>query len=370
MLKISGGGIGQSPYQILFIFVLLAMTVLGVCAKSRGIHHDDFIIMNDTLTKESSWWDLFSDAQARVDELSKITPMIEHDPTIYYYFFGTTMFSCLTFIAAYVILRTIVIPIVLRLSGQGYCEYFAKSLSPYEQSHHAQVFLSFVHALIATFGSYYCTIHLYGLDLLNFTTQNAFNQPYDKGHFETRQYYIAITLGYFIADLLFYFFNHFHPLSPDIKVERKEMVSIMKKQAMSLELAHHYISCIAYIFFFILNMGSYLIISFEINEISTPFLHIRYYARTWKQTNKWWYQVNQALFAVTFFLSRIVYNGILIAYSLWSYYHVTAYVQAHPVIIGIAYVFPFLYYSVQLMWWIAITKIIVNKFKGGKSKDE
>ncbi|KAF0984401.1 hypothetical protein FDP41_000300 [Naegleria fowleri] len=313
---------------------------------------------------------LFSVSEHILQSLPLIKPMTEYGEGVFDLYVKTAFLSYACFTFAYFVLRIVIIPLLLKFGGPFYCEYFEKSITLYEQAHHSQVVLSFIHAVIATVGSYWCTIHLFGLDMLHFGLENAMNQPFDLEIFKTRHTFIALTLGYFVADLTFYFFNHIHPFSPNRKSLREVYLS-MKKQALGLDLLHHYISCIAYIFFFSLNAGSFLIISFEINEVSTPFLHIRYFARQWKQTNKWWYQLNQGLFVVTFFLSRIMYNGILMCFVLWARFTLAQFTSFGQITLASSLIFPFLYYLVQLLWWFAIMKIILNKIRGGdKHKEE
>ncbi|KAG2387124.1 hypothetical protein C9374_002159 [Naegleria lovaniensis] len=349
----------------------------------HGHHHDHFKTVNPSTSSSSA---PLSDSQESSSLLAKsliedrkqrkeslftvsehiqqsfplIKPMTQYGEGVFEEYVRTALISYACFTVAYFVFRILIIPLLLKFGGPSYLEYFEKNITLYEQAHHSQVVLSFIHAVIATVGSYFCTIHLFGLDMLHFGLESALNQPYDLEIFKTRHTYIALTLGYFVADLTFYFFNHIHPFSPNRKSLREVYLS-MKKQALGLDLLHHYISCIAYIFFFSLNAGSFLIISFEINEVSTPFLHVRYFARQWKQTNKWWYHLNQGLFVLTFFLSRIVYNGILMCFVLWSRFtlgHFTSFGQL------------ILYYLVQLLWWFAIMKIILNKIRGAEKHKE
>ncbi|EFC48553.1 predicted protein [Naegleria gruberi] len=355
----------------------------GVMAQSggefihpHGHHHDHYKVLNHSVAllfegreKES----FFSIPEERTKLIAMIKPELEIHTDVYDIYIRTTLYSYIAFTISYLVLRMIIVPSLLKLLGKSYVEYFQKSVTPYEKAHHSQVALSFAHAIIATVGSYYCTIHIYGMDLLNFALQNAYNQPFDLEIFKTRHWFLAITLGYFIADLTFYFFNHFHPFSPNDQNSLSHVLGVMIKQAFSLDLLHHYISCLAYVYFFSINVGSFLIISFEINEISTPFLHVRYYARQWEQTSKWWYHLNQACFVVTFFVSRILYNGVLMYFVFWSQFHRSVLfpvLQVDSTALISSFVFPILYYGVQCLWWIAISKIIIGKITGAKQKEE
>ncbi|KAL9650747.1 hypothetical protein ABK040_001800 [Willaertia magna] len=275
-------------------------------------------------------------------------------------FFSTTVLSFLAFTISYILLRSIIIPLILNILGNEAKTFFYKEIPKYEQTHHSQVFLSLVHAIIASYGSYQCTIGRYGLDLFQFATLAVLDEPYDKLEMDEKFFYLAITLGYFVADTLFYFCNHFHPLTPGHKTDYEAFKKKIFKHLKSLDFLHHSLSIIAYISLFMSNVGTFILIAFEFNEISTPFLHVRYYGKQWGKTNTLWYKLNQALFVGLFFLSRIVYNFFLICVCFWAICNLQTYAshQLHTQIL--VFIPCFMYYGVQLMWWYAIMNLIIR----------
>jgi len=214
--------------------------------------------------------------------------------------------------------------------------------------------MSFLHGVISTIGALMCVMsyefssHTYALVHIHHH-HHEHHHHQDEGVMNERMKFLEITLGYFMADLMIY------------------MTDISKYSKM--DIAHHVLSCVAYMIGLLTRFGtgSFVMICFQTNEISTPFYHVRYFLglspNYWKRTR--WYALNEMMFSVLFFVFRIAYN----AFVLWSVWKASVmdFSKHDTIVIGVLVVIGALYYMVQLIWFYRILQIVFWKLSAALS---
>ncbi|KAL0482416.1 hypothetical protein AKO1_013066 [Acrasis kona] len=219
-------------------------------------------------------------------------------------------------------------------------KYFREEITPHEQQHHAQVAISFLHAVVATLGACH-SIYAYRLSDYRYVSELIImDEPRGAYLSELRNFYLEITLGYFFADLLVYCLD----------VGRYPIIDI----------AHHVVSIIAYVLGISTNAGTFVMILFQTNECSTPFLHVRYFALQWNKKNNIIYKIAEALFVFLFVASRIVFN-FYVMFCLW-YGVVTVSAKHHVITEVFLVVCGNLYYLVQCAWFYKIIMMVLRRF--------
>ena len=87
-------------------------------------------------------------------------------------------------------------------------------------------------------------------------------------------------------------------------------------------MALHHIVCIsAFVLGLYLNVGTVFMASFIINEISTPFLHFRWYFSRMKKRDSLLATINNLIFALTYFIFRGIWNTYVVIVLCTAFYN-------------------------------------------------
>jgi hypothetical protein len=262
--------------------------------------------------------------------------------------FEVAVISFTTCFSLYLLLRRY-IPDILRLTSphpKETLEYWEKNITQYEKGHHAQVVVCFLHALVATCGAFVSLRPYSFSDISEIGTLIVIEEPYYPYYVELRHFFLEITLGYFFADLLIY-----------------SLDDISKFPL--LDIAHHIVAIIAYILGIYNNGGSFVMIVFQTNEISTPFLHLRYYFMQWDMKDRMLYKISEAMFVLFFILSRIIFN-FYIMIAVW--HGALSVVAKHHIILeSFLVVCANLYYIVQCIWFYKIILMVMRRFSHSRN---
>jgi len=166
--------------------------------------------------------------------------------------------------------------------------------------------------------------------------------------------YLCITLGYFLYDTIIYLF--------------------VSRQHPWVDLMHHFVSECQYLMHILLRWGYFLPTCLQTNEISTPFIHLSWFAgqastHGYPSFGKL-FSVFQITFGVLFLLSRILFNTALFSVTCYSLYY---YLFIDDSVSKFAIVFSFsnfmLYLIVQYFWFAAIVKksLLIVSGKSGEA---
>lgn len=251
--------------------------------------------------------------------------------------FEVAAVSFVTCFALYLVLLR-AIPTILRAISKDTINYFHNKIKPHEQQHHAQVVVSFLHAIVATVGAYQCIQSYDFTNLRQLGSLIVIEEPYYPELVALRHFYLEITLGYFFADLLIY------------------CLDISAYPA--LDIGHHIVSIVAYVIGIYISAGSFIMIIFQTNEISTPFLHLRYFFLQWDMKEKLMYKLSEVTFVLLFIAARIVFN-FYIMIGLW-YGVLTITAKYHPSIVGFLFLCGNLYFAVQVSGLTIVSNIFLG----------
>jgi len=171
----------------------------------------------------------------------------------------------------------------------------------------------------------------------------------DTEKWKLSETYLCITLGYFLYDTIIYLFvSRKHPL---------------------MDLVHHLVSESQYIMHILLRWGYFLPICLQTNEISTPFIHLSWFAgmagdKGYPRLGKL-FPVFQLTFGVLFLLSRILFDTALFVVTCKSLYYYLFLNDSVPKL-AISYSFMnfVLYLVVQYFWFHAIVGKFIAILKG------
>ena len=120
-----------------------------------------------------------------------------------------------------------------------------------------------------------------------------------------RDYYLMVTMGYIIFDLLINIF--INPTFDD-----------------PVMLVHHIVIPLAFALGVHLGLGTVYMGTLLMNEMSTPFLNLSWFLLEFELQNSSWYTVNGVLFAGTFFVCRVFATAYVIyhiGYTWTSNFH-------------------------------------------------
>lgn len=261
-----------------------------------------------------------------------------------------TLVSCLGCLFLYYITYTIAPILHQFINKNNKQQSYNEQFSPFQRKVNAQKFVSFVHGIISTYGALRC-VYPYTISILHYSKVLAYEEPYLLDSIALRYWYLEVTLGYFSADLFLYL--------QDLT------------QYSFLDVAHHVISIAAYLIGLMSEnaTGSFGMIAFQTNEISTPFYHLRFFmglSSRLKQTAL--YKINEAIFSILFLIFRILYNGLVLVSALYANFYEENNNNRHERwIVNVLIVAMFLYYTVQMVWWVRISQIMYYKFFGAKT---
>lgn len=174
----------------------------------------------------------------------------------------------------------------------------------------------------------------------------------DHAKWELTETYLCITLGYFLYDTLIYLFvSRGHPF---------------------VDLMHHFVSEGQYIIHIALRWGYFLPTCLQTNEISTPFVHLSWFAAKAGEHGFTGFgrlfSPFQITFGVLFLLSRILFNTALFAVTCYTFYYYVFVVDTVPkYAIVVSFVNFCLYLVVQYFWFFAILRKFVAILHGNAS---
>lgn len=174
----------------------------------------------------------------------------------------------------------------------------------------------------------------------------------DHAKWELTETYLCITLGYFLYDTLIYLFvSRGHPF---------------------VDLMHHFVSEGQYIIHIALRWGYFLPTCLQTNEISTPFVHLSWFAAKAGEHGfagfGRLFSPFQITFGVLFLLSRILFNTALFAVTCYTFYYYVFVVDTVPkYAIVVSFVNFCLYLVVQYFWFFAILRKFVAILHGNAS---
>ncbi|KAG4098514.1 hypothetical protein H8356DRAFT_1671330 [Neocallimastix lanati (nom. inval.)] len=86
------------------------------------------------------------------------------------------------------------------------------------------------------------------------------------------------------------------------------MIRISGKKVSKAMLLHHFVCISAFLLGLYLNVGTVFMASFIINELSTPFLHFRWYLSRMKMRDSKIAFINNLIFAITYLIVRGIWN--------------------------------------------------------------
>lgn len=171
----------------------------------------------------------------------------------------------------------------------------------------------------------------------------------DHAKWELTETYLCITLGYFLYDTIIYLFvSRGHPF---------------------MDLMHHFVSEGQYIIHILLRWGYFLPTCLQTNEISTPFVHLSWFAAKagehgYKRFGRL-FSVFQITFGVLFLLSRVLFNTVLFGITCYTFYYYVFVVDTVPkYAIVVSFVNFALYLVVQYFWFFAILRKFVAILRG------
>ncbi|RKP00565.1 hypothetical protein CXG81DRAFT_26748 [Caulochytrium protostelioides] len=111
-----------------------------------------------------------------------------------------------------------------------------------------------------------------------------------------REYYMALLLGYLLFDLLRILYWRFGRRMPQ------------RTQGSTSMIIHHLIVFGIFATGVAMQAGTYFMMLFMSNEITTPILNLRFFLTFYQKRQSTWYLLNELLFVVGFFVFRIVIN--------------------------------------------------------------
>jgi len=156
------------------------------------------------------------------------------------------------------------------------------------------------------------------------------------------------TLGYFIADTFIYL--------------------LYLKNYGALDVGHHFIAIFGYIVGRYYGISTFAMVIFQSNEVSSPLYHIRYFLTQWDLKNTALFKYNQMVFAVLFFVSRVILNSFVLYATLTglSYMEVPApaFVKYNQLFNAVAFCL------LQYVWFVKILIIGLAKKPKKSSHDE
>jgi len=162
----------------------------------------------------------------------------------------------------------------------------------------------------------------------------------------TRQFFLEVTLGYFVYDLSVYLIPPFHHTA--------------------LDFTHHAVAIMAYLIGFWNKIGTFAMICLQSNEISTPFLHLSFFLEQYGLKASPLFMANRVIFASLFLVARVMFDSYI---ALGGVIAVTQ-IERPPLAPFAAVAFSmanlFLYVLVQYLWFYKIAVILHAKCTGKK----
>ncbi|RKO89206.1 TLC domain-containing protein [Blyttiomyces helicus] len=208
----------------------------------------------------------------------------------------------------------------------------------------ANKFVSTVHALVACYGA--VAFFLHDLPLMN--------EPVDFGFLpsDLRDFFLGTTAGYLVFDLVRLAFYTFVAPIPGANLSGPSMF------------LHHVIIIVGYVLGVHYQYGTFYMALFLNNEVTTPFLNLRYFLAQRNLKSHFSYKLNEAIFGLSFFLDRVILNALILNHMrshLPTFWLVMA-EKGVPTAVGA--LLPGLAYAhggLQLFWFALIVRMFVRK---------
>lgn len=254
--------------------------------------------------------------------------------------FAVALVSAALFVGAYV---------ALRYGGLARVVFGPRfdGLSTVDKICCTEKLLSIIHAVIATQGAVRSLLRTFAEVPLY--TQAFHEEIVGRGVVPHRDFYVQLSIGYFLSDLFIYCLPPRHHTIP--------------------EFLHHGTALMSYGVGVYYEWASFVQLSFLKNEISTPFFQLTWFLKVYDMRLGVLDCLSRALFALLFFLSRLLWNWYVCYLMILALQHV-----AIPVPL---WAYPFqlttlaLHVGLQVFWFVAIVRIsfeTVREVISGKPK--
>lgn len=211
--------------------------------------------------------------------------------------------------------------------------------------------VSTLHAVIACYGS----VHWFIAD------KHLLRSPSDYGFLESVycDFYLGVTLGYLLFDLLRLLYFRFIVMS-------KHTVTSAPVASMFI---HHTVIILAYYLGVQYHYGTFYMALFLNNEITTPFLNARFLMAERGMKMHKIYALNEMAFIAGFFISRVVGNLAILYHMQIHLHHFRLLIAEKYLPTPIFYLLPVLAYShcmLQLYWFALLVRMAYRKFMYGQ----
>jgi len=138
------------------------------------------------------------------------------------------------------------------------------------------------------------------------------------------------------------------------------MIRISGKKVSRAMLLHHVVCMSAFLLGLYLNVGTVFMASFIINELSTPFLHIRWYLSRMKMRDSKIAFFNNLIFAITYLIVRGIWNTYVFYILCKGFWDYRDNLHGNPVPFGVIACLPFFALSHLLLNYYWLSLIIVQ----------
>lgn len=227
----------------------------------------------------------------------------------------------------------------------------------YEDTHFSQVFVSFLHSCISSSLAILYILHFpFSVE----SYENLIVTDYDLPIDFFRRFCIQLTLGYMISDIFQYIFN---------LIGLENRYEQFNSSEVKLSIIHHVLIIFTYCITLHNHVATFPDIVLISAEISTPFLHLRYFMRENERLkNTILYPLTQLTFAILFFIFRILFGSFVLFCSIHG-------VLTKPSNVSILLktylsISLFLFMGLQFVWFWRIIRIVFVKLFPKKSHNE
>jgi len=220
-------------------------------------------------------------------------------------------------------------------------------LSEEEKAEWVSRIVSNVHAIFASLGAFRWILNDWQ------TIQTDFDFAF--GGSEIRHFYMMCTAGYLFYDLML-------------------CLKYLRSFGEITTLIHHIVILIAYSLGLHYHFGTFYMGFFLINEVSTPFLNIRWFLFKMGLTDTKYYEWNGYQLAISFFIFRVVLNLIAVEHMTRGFYRFYAVLISREglptAVLFFLPVLAWVHVSINLYWfWLIISKVW-RKLRGEKELEK
>ncbi|KNC47741.1 uncharacterized protein AMSG_03968 [Thecamonas trahens ATCC 50062] len=247
--------------------------------------------------------------------------------------FQVALTSACLFIVTFHILKWFVSPAVF---GATYAK-----LTPVDKFRWNEKLISVIHASIATVGAAASAWHTFSSlpDSLNSMTNYELILGVNNTPLH-RDFFIQTSIGYFLSDLFLYTLPPIHHSA--------------------FEFFHHIVAGGSYTLGVYYQWGTWIQINFLLNEVSTPFLQLTWFFRYTGLRHSPVDKTNRKVFALLFFISRVVWNSIFCWHVIQALVYVTIDPWVTPRLFWVQVVLIISHCSLQYFWFYRIMAIALG----------